>query len=310
MRPAIRRSFFAIAPAFLAALLLASCATTSVRYSSNPIGKLAVLGIQVSESVDTARQMLADPYAKNFLKDIVWPLAVDPTYRQLREPAAVTLSFGDQQAGGLTYTSALLEDMGFTEDMPGLLLMLDRQHRVRGFGRGFIMDGERQERVEREANRLVEDLLLNLEKSEKITYAEQPVAQQGIVSFGGKTAVGADDPANFDFQTDLKKSMIEEARRRSGASALEQPFFKYLGKPVPNYLLRRQDGSAVKLYELLQPRVTLLVVFISPANEGMRGHYNGVGMTLKTARGLYDNFALGLAEPGETAVPNAFPDAE
>jgi hypothetical protein len=210
----------------------------------------------------------------------------------------------------LNYTSALLEDVAFAEDMPGLILVLDRGHRVRGFGRGFIMDGARQDRVEREANRLVEDLLLNLDRSEKITYAVQAVGQQGVITMGSKTVVGADDPENFDFQTDLKKAVIEEARKKSGASVMENPFFKYLGKPIPNYSLKRQDGSAVKLYDLLEKKVTMLVVFISPANKGMQAHYNGVGMTLKTARSIYDNIALGLAGPGKTAVPNAFPDSE
>ncbi len=172
------------------------------------------------------------------------------------------------------------------------------------------MDGQRQDTVEREANRLVEDPLLNIDGSEKITYAEDAVKQQGILSFGKETVVGTDDPASFDFQTDLKKAMIEESRKKSGASVTESPFFKHLGKTVPNYSLKRPDGSAVKLHDLLGPKVTMLVVFISPENQGMRNHYNGVGMTLQTARGISDNFARGEAGPGETNVPNARPDAE
>ncbi len=291
-------------------VFLLSCATTSIRYSSNPIGKLAVLGIQVSESVDAGNRMLTDSYARNFLKDISWPLAVDPTYKQLKEAAAVTLSFNNEQAGGLNYTSALLNDMGFTEDMPGFILVLDRSHRVRGYGRGFIMDGARQDKVERELNRVVEDLLLNIDRSETITYAEEEISQQGVISLGSANIVGADDPANFDFQTDLKKAKIEQARKASGASVLEGKFFKYLGAPIPNYSLRRQDGSTVKLYDLLEPKVTMLVVFISPENKSMMPNYNGVGMTLQTARSVSDNFALGLAEPGPTAVPNAYPDPQ
>jgi hypothetical protein len=306
----MNRSFKGISLALLAFVLLASCATTSIRYSSNPIGKLAVLGIQISESVDAANRMLQDPFGKNFLKNIDWPLVIDPSYKQLKEAKAVTLSLNNEQAGGITYTSALLGDMAFAEDMPGFILVLDRAHRVRGYGRGFIMDGQRQDTVEREANRLVEDLLLNLDKSEKITYAEDKVQQQGIVSLGKKTVVGTDDPANFDFQTDLKKAMIEESRKKSGASVAESPFFKYLGKPVPNYSVKRPDGSAVKLHDLLGPRVTMLVVFISPENQGMRSQYNGVGMTLQTARSISDNFARGEAGPGKTNVPNAHPDAE
>src|SRR5512137_1966539 len=97
-----------------ACLLLASCmTTTSIRYSSNPIGKLAVLGVQISESVDAANRMRTDPYAKKALEKIAWPLAIDPTYQQLKEPKAVTLSYNNTQSGGLTYTSALLKDMAF-----------------------------------------------------------------------------------------------------------------------------------------------------------------------------------------------------
>jgi len=38
--------------------------------------------------------------------------------------------------------------------------------------------------------------------------------------------------------------------------------------------------------------------------------YNGVAMTLQTARSVYDNFALGEAGPGSLKVPNAWPDAQ
>ncbi len=306
----MRRSLAGVILALAGIVFLASCATPSVRYSSNPIGRLTVIGIQVSESVDAANRMLQDPFAKNALQAVDWPVVIDPTYKQLKEPAAVTVSFGTEQSGGVTYTSSLLGDMGFTEDMPGFIVVLDRGHRVRGYGRGFIMDGERQDRAEREANRLVEDLLLNIDRAEKITYAEEEVGQQSVISIGKKTVLGTDDPANFDFQTDLKKAMIEEARKKSGATVAESPFFKYLGQPLPNYSLKRPDGSSVRLYELLPKKVTMLVVFISPENQGMRGHYNGVAMSLQAARKISDSFARGEAEPGQTDVPNAYPDAE
>jgi hypothetical protein len=295
--------------ALFACVLLASCATTSIRYSANPIGKLAVLGVQISESVDAAKRMRTDPYAKKALEDIAWPLAIDATYQQLKEAKAVTLSYNSTQSGGVTYTSAMLKDMAFTEDMPGFILVIDRSHRVRGFGRGFIMDGDRQDRAERELNRLVEDLLLNIDRKETITYAEQEVKSSSIISLGAKTVLGADDPANFDFQTDLKKAKIEEARAKAGAKASTIPFYKYLGQPVPNYALRRDDGSTVKLYDLLGSKVTMLVVTITPENKGMMGSYNGVAVTLQTARSVYDNFALGEAVAGRLNVPNAYPDA-
>ena len=295
-------------PALLAGALLVSCATTSIRYSSNTIGKLAVLGVQISESVDAAVRMRTDPYAKKALEDIAWPLVIDPTYQQLKEAKAVTLSYNSTQSGGLTYTSAVLKDMAFAEDMPGFILVLDRSHRVRGFGRGFIMDGDRQDQAERELNRLVEDLLLNIDGKETITYAEAEVKSSSIISIGAKTVLGADDPANFDFQTDLKKTKIEQARVKAGTKASTIPFFKYLGQPIPNYALRRDDGSTVKLYDLLGSKVTMLVVTITPENKGMMGHYNGVAMTLQTARSVFDNFALGEAGPGPLNVPNAYPD--
>jgi len=298
------------AAATLAVALLASCMTTSVRYSSNRIGKLAVLGIQISESVDAAIRMRTDPYAKKALEDVAWPLAIDPTYKQLKEAKAITFSFNAAQAGGITYTSVILEDMAFTEDMPGFILVLDRAHRVRGFGRGFIMDGDRQDRAERELNRLVEDLLLNIDGKETITYAEAMPKSSSIVSIGAKTIVGADDPANFDVQTDLKKTKIEEARAKAGAKAATIPFTKYLGQTIPNYALRRDDGSTVKLHDLLGAKVTMLVVTITPENKSMMGHYNGVAMTLQTARTLYDNFTLGKAGPGPLDVPNARPDGQ
>ncbi len=134
--------------------------------------------------------------------------------------------------------------------------------------------------------------------------------RRGIIHTDGTTILGADDPANFDFQTDLKKAKIEEARVKAGAKASTIPFYKYLGQPIPNYALRRDDGSTVKLYDLLGSKVTMLVVTITPENKGMMGHYNGVAMTLQTARSVYDNFALGDAGPGSLTVPNAYPDAQ
>ncbi len=268
-----------------------------------------MLGVQISESVDAAKRMRTDPYAKKALEDIAWPLVIDPTYEQLKEAKAVTLSFNATQSGGLTYTSAILKDMAFAEDMPGFILVIDRSHRVRGYGRGFIMDGDRQDQAERELNRLVEDLLLNIDGKETITYAEAEVKSSSIISIGAKTVLGADDPANFDFQTDLKKTKIEQARVKAGTKASAIPFFKYLGKPIPNYALRRDDGSTVKLYDLLGSKVTMLVVTITPENKSMMAHYNGVAMTLQTARSVYDNFVLGEAGPGPLDVPNARPDA-
>jgi len=67
-----------------------------------------------------------------------------------------------------------------------------------------------------ELNRLVEDPLLNLDGTERITYAEEGISQQGIVSFGGAKAAGADDTAIFDFRTDLKKALILDLRKKAG----------------------------------------------------------------------------------------------
>ena len=305
----MKGSRLAIVSCLVAALLVSCMTLSTVRYSSNPIGKPVVLGIQISESVDSANRMLKDPFGKNFLKYIDWPLVVDPSYKQLKEPAAVTLSFGDKQVGGVTYGSSILSDMGFTEDVPGFILVLDRHQRVRGFCRGFIADGERQDRMERELNRLVEDLLLNLDGAERITYAEKGISQQGIISFGGSKAASADDTVIFDFQTDLKKALILDQRKKAGVSLMELPFFKYLGGPLPDYALRKPDGTEVSLHELLGPQVTILVVFISPENPGMRNNYNGVGLTLQTARRLSDNFVKAWAGPGRQAVVEARPDA-
>ena len=150
-------------------------------------------------------------------------------------------------------------------------------------------------------------------KFRSLMSAATPMAEvksSSIISIGAKTVLGADDPANFDFQTDLKMAKIEAARTKTGGKASTIPFFKYLGQPIPNYDLRRDDGSAVKLYDLLGPKVTMLVVTITPENKGMMNQYNGVGMTLQTARDVYDDFALGEAGPGPLTVPNARPDKD
>jgi hypothetical protein len=178
-------------------------------------------------------------------------------------------------------------------------------HRVRGFD-GASSDGT----ADSSELKAWEDLLLNLDGKETISYAEAEVKSSSIVSIGAKTVLGADDPANFDFQTDLKKAKIVEARQKAGAKAATIPFFKYLGQAIPNYELARDDGSKVRLYDLLAAKVTMLVVTISPENKGMMSPYNGVGMTLQTARSVYDNFALGEAGPGPLTVPNARPDRD
>lgn len=288
----------------LALLVLASgCATSTVRYSSNPIGKAQFIGVAVTDDVAKAQRI-----ASTYYRDLIgYPVYFRTDYRQL-QPAGrggFSVSWQGKQAGGRTWTSGLHEAMGLTgQDEPFVVLVLDRQGRVRGFS--SWLGGAAQSSVDPvdELNGLVEDLLLNREGREEIVHHGKEVGGKGIVGLGSKTLVGTDDPADFYFQTDLKRRLIEEARGREAAGVLRQPFFALLGRPLPDWQVTDASGATVPLRRLAAGRVTVLAVFVA-ANEFQLG---GPQVGLSRLRDVHRDFGLGRAAPGRTFVQGARPD--
>ena len=71
----MRRSLAGVILALAGIVVLASCTTTSVRYSSNPIGSLAVIGIQVSETGNrwlVFNQDGAERLGPKIESDVIW----------------------------------------------------------------------------------------------------------------------------------------------------------------------------------------------------------------------------------------------
>jgi hypothetical protein len=279
---------------------LSGCAGT-VRYSQNPIGKAQFVGVAICEDVGKARRT-ADTWLDGLLP---YPVYFRTDYRQLKARPAFSISFRGTQAGGRTWTSGLHEGMGLTDkDEPLVVLVTDRRGRIRGFSSAIGGASGSQGDPTAELNGLVEDLLLNLDGAEVITQHGKPIGDGAIVGLGSTTLLGTDDAADFEFQTDLKQALVEEARRKQAKGVLRLRFMKLLGKPLPDWTVRDADGKKVSLRALAARRVTVIALFL--ADEGAPvGPQGG----LSELKDVHRDFGEGLARPGPRWVENAKPDA-
>ena len=259
------------------------------RFSSNPIGPLNVLGIAMSESVDSANLLINVTIKQSMKIPIDYPVYVDPTYKQLLAQGPVGISFFSQNVGGATYSSVLRSELGLG-DNPSSLIIIDRKKRVRVFTNAYTFEWELLEKV-------IEELLLNLDNKEAISIGMKETEK---------------DEFDAMVQTDLAKQQEEEKNKKSividfGAS--RKKWFKYLGKEIPNLKLRNRDGSEeVNLYDLLNGKVSAVIIFIAALNPQVANIMPGMGVNLILMDGLYRDFTLGEAKKGKKVVPNAFPE--
>lgn len=280
--------------------LLCGCAGT-VRYSSNPIGRAQVVGVAICEDVGKGRSA-ADTFLAGLLP---YPVYFRTDHRQLRARGAIELSFRGAQAGGRTWTSGVHEAMGLADaDAPFVVLVTDRRGRIRGFS--SALGGPTRSSVDpaAELNGLVEDLLLNLDGTEAISQHGREIGDGALVALGGRTLLGTDDEADFEFQTELKQRMVERVRRGQTHGVARLPFMKLLGKPLPDWTVRDAGGKKASLRALAAGKVTVVAIFLAEG-AGAIGAQPG----LAAVKDVHRSFGEGLAQPGPRWIENARPDA-
>jgi hypothetical protein len=189
------------------------------------------------------------------------------------------------------------------KDEPFVVLVTDRRGRIRGFSSALGGATGSSADPAAELNGLVEDLLLNLDGEEAITHHGELAGDAAIVGLGASALLGTDDPATFEFQTDLERRLVEDLRRKQARSVLRLRFMKLLGKPLPDWTVRDASGKRVSLRALSAGKVTVLGLFLA---DDAAPHAARAG--LAELRDAWRHFGEGLARPGPRWVENARPD--
>ncbi|MDD2277125.1 MAG: hypothetical protein PHW80_02765 [Smithellaceae bacterium] len=253
------------------------------RFSANPIGKLNVIGVAMSQGVPEANSTIDEFYRKNLRIRIDYDYLIDPTYRQLQAQKAVDISFFGKSATGRKFSSEIDTALELNANLYTLLI-IDRQKRVRAFSQTLTVDLDNLGKV-------VEELLLNLDGEERITVDS-----------------GAPDQA-LGWQTDLGKANALKKKTRFtydfGASG--KLWYKYLGEVVPDVELKTKDGGNVRLHDVLNNKVSAILIFTATAEKNTWMTIGGISSIFVVADELYRSFTLGEAKPGKTMVPEARP---
>ena len=84
---------------FLFTLAITSNAQLN-RYSNNPIPKLNVFGVALSEDVETAKKMFNGFFKDKLRLELDFNYAADPTYKKLKDQKALDISFFGKSATG------------------------------------------------------------------------------------------------------------------------------------------------------------------------------------------------------------------
>ncbi|MFA7227434.1 MAG: hypothetical protein WC061_00245 [Melioribacteraceae bacterium] len=272
---------------FAALFILSSFITSRAqidRFSSNPIPKLNVLGVALSENVESANKMFNEFFKEKMRLDLQFNYVIDPTYKKLKDQKAVDISFFGKSASGKKFESKLDTELELNANL-NTLLILDRSKKVRAFSQVATVDFD-------EMGRIVEELLLNLDGKELISVdSEKP-----------DEAIG--------WQTDLGKENSEKEKKGIvidfGAS--ENYWYKFLGKELPNVDLVKNDGTATSLHESLNNQVSVVLIFVASSEEEMQYFTGGTAFMMNLAKELYESFTLQKAEPGDEFMKNAVPD--
>jgi hypothetical protein len=254
------------------------------RYSNNPIPKLNVFGIALSENVETAKKMFNEFFKDKLRLELDFNYVVDPTYKKLKDQKALDISFFGKSASGKKFESKLDSTLELNANL-NTLLMIDRQKRIRAFSQVANLDRDNM-------SRLVEELLLNIDGKELITVdSEKP-----------DEAIG--------WQTDLGKE--NAGKKKSGITidfgASKNYWYKFLGQPVPNAELVKTDGAKTSLHEMLNNQVSVVLIFVASGEDEMQYFVGGTGLMLNLGEDFYKSFTLGQAKPGDETVKNAVPD--
>lgn len=257
------------------------------RFSNNPLPPLNVFSIYLSESVDAGKQVINDLFKEKMRLKINFPSYFDPTYQKLKDQNAVDISLFGESASGRKFKSNADSMLNLKANL-ATILVIDRQKKVRAFSQVFTIDIDN-------LTQLVEELLLNIDGKEIITIdSEKP------------------DEA-FGWQTDLGKETYEKANEGKTVidfGAGKEYWYKYLGKEVPDFLIKKEDGTDYSFHKALDGKVNFVVVSAASGESDFMFSIGGIVMFLNTAEMFYNDFQLGKAEPGKKFVENAKPDVK
>ncbi len=256
------------------------------RFSKNPLPKLNVIGIALSEDATIAKTVIEDFYRKQMKLEVQYPVLVDPSYKKLGEQKAIDISFFGKSATGKKYSAATDSLLGLNAN-PFTLLIVDRSRKVRAFTQGVIIDP-------RDASRVLEELLLNLDGKELISVdSGEPDMAEG-------------------WQTDLSKQNAEKKKKGFVISIgpKQSLWYSLLGNPMPDVPLQTVDGKEMKLHDALGGKVSAVFVWLASSQPDIALVSAGTGIMMQFMDNMYHSFGLGEAKPGDEEVKNAVPDAE
>lgn len=259
------------------------------RFSKNTIGPVQVVGIALSEDAASARKVIDDVLKGQLRSEMNFDLYVDPTYKQLRAEKAVDISFFGSSVSGKKYEARTDTALNLKAN-PATIIICDRKKKIRGFSQALFSDWD-------ELGKLTEELLLNIDGRELITVDSKAPQNEGLSTW----------------QTDLGKENSEKKKGKImnlDFGADKMFWYAYLGQEIPNSKINKlSDHTETSIHDVIKDKVTVLIIFIAPANPDARNVLPGVASLMAVADGFYRAFTLMEAKPGRREVPNAMPDA-
>lgn len=255
------------------------------RFSSNPIPKLNAFAIALSEDLDAANYVVNEMYKGMVQVPIDFDVYVDPTYKKLKDHGGFDISFFGESASGKKFESVVDDEFDLKANNFSFLI-IDRKKKVRAFSRVSTIELD-------QFSRIVEELLLNIDGEEKITVDSE------------------EEDVATGWQTDLGR--FNEEKENEGAividfGASKKKWYKYLGEEIPDVEIKKMDGTTVNFYDLINGKVSLVLVFMASKSQDAMLQAAGISMELGIMNGFYRSFSLGESDPGDEWVENAYGD--
>ncbi len=256
------------------------------RFSKNAIPKLNVIGIALSEDAPTAKTTIQDFYRKQMRLELQYPILADVSYKKLGDQKAIDISLFGKSTSGKKYYAAIDSLLELNAN-PFTMLIIDRNKKIRAFSQGIIIDP-------RDATRVIEELLLNLEGKEL-------------------TTVDSGEPGMAEgWQTDLGKQNGEKKKKGFTISIgpKKKLWYSQLGNEVPDVALKTLDGADTKLHDALAGKVSVVFIWLASSQPDIAAVSAGTGISLQFMDNVYHSFGLGEAKPGDEDVKNATQELE
>lgn len=250
------------------------------RYSSNPIPKLNVIAVALSEDIATAKKNIEENFRGQMKMEMNYPILVDSTFKKLLKQKSFDISFFGKSTSGKKFSSIADSILALNANLFSVLIV-DRQKKVRAISQALMVDIE-------QFGHLIEELLLNIDGKEVIDID----VEKGWTSDLAKE--------NYDKKP---KALIN-----LGPSD-EDRWYKHLGKIIPDVKLKTLDGAETTLHIALNGKVTAIFVFAASMEPDVLQNIAGTAMTTKLMDELYHGFGLGELKPGSDFVKNAITDS-